>query len=167
MLLGRERARDKLRRRERSVVLERRDHAAHFGNSRHLDAGADDTDAFSGIGEHFAPRIDDQRMAIGLTAVLMQSPLCRRDDITASINELNLPPEKTGAMNAIAPNASIEYRQTYCRVRRRACRSIAKARTRGGGQVGIVVALAITLIRDQTANKLSIDCELDLRMGRS
>ena len=59
MLFGGERVCEKLRLGESPVVLERRNHVAHFGNSRHLDAGADDADIFSGVGEHLTPRIDD------------------------------------------------------------------------------------------------------------
>ena len=64
MLFGGERMCDKLRLSKSPVVLERRNHGAHFGNSRHLDASADDADIFAGVGEHLTPRIDDQRMTI-------------------------------------------------------------------------------------------------------
>src|SRR5215831_11107119 len=60
VLLGCKRVTDKLRLCEQPVVLERRNHLAHFGNSSNLDPGAGDSDAFAGIGEHLAPGIHDE-----------------------------------------------------------------------------------------------------------
>ena len=86
MLLGRERAGDKLRRGECAIMLERGDHAAHFGNPRHVDAGTDRADTFSGIGEHFAPGIDDQRMTIAAPPGSVLTPLRRRKNKTAILD---------------------------------------------------------------------------------
>src|SRR5262245_66634737 len=83
MLLGGERARGKFRRSECAVVLEGRDHPSYLGNSRGIDAGADDADAFSGVGEHLTPGIDDQRMAIAAPSAGMLAPLRGSKDKTA------------------------------------------------------------------------------------
>ena len=59
-LLGRERVAKKRQLCKHPVVLKRRNHLAHFGDASNLDAAAGDSNAFTGIGEHLAPGIDDE-----------------------------------------------------------------------------------------------------------
>ena len=49
-------------------------------------ARADDADAFSAIGEHLAPRIDDQRVAIAAPPAGVLAPLRRREDEAAVLD---------------------------------------------------------------------------------
>ena len=86
MLLGGERASGKFRRSEGAVVPERRDHAAHLGNSRGIDTRADDADTFAGVGEHLAPGIDDQRVAIAAPPGGVLAPLRRGKDEAAVLD---------------------------------------------------------------------------------
>ena len=86
MLFGGKRMCDKRRLSKSPVVPERRNDVAHFGNSRHLDAGADDPDIFAGVGEHLAPRIDDQRMTIAASPGSVLTRLRGRKDKTAVLD---------------------------------------------------------------------------------
>src|ERR1700757_1627190 len=56
ILFGGDRMCDEFRLGKSPVVLERGNHIAHFGNSRHVDASANDADSFAGVGEHLPPR---------------------------------------------------------------------------------------------------------------
>src|ERR1700738_3283519 len=86
MLFGRERASGKFRRSECAVVPERRDHAAHLGNSRGIDTRANDAHTLTGIGEHLTPGIDDQRVAIAAPAAGVLAPLRRGKDEAAVLD---------------------------------------------------------------------------------
>src|SRR6266481_2937947 len=55
-------------------------------DERGIDAGADDADTFSGVGEHLTPGIDDQRMAIAAPSAGVLAPLRRRKDEAAVLD---------------------------------------------------------------------------------
>src|SRR5512138_2330592 len=46
----------------------------------HIEIGEDDTSALLATREHVAPRADDHRVAVGLTAARVLAPLTGRDD---------------------------------------------------------------------------------------
>ena len=52
-------------------VLQRRDAAAGVTDERGIDLGQDHAGLGAALGQHAAPRIDDQRVAEGLAAVLV------------------------------------------------------------------------------------------------
>src|SRR5437870_177006 len=64
-------------RRNRSTMLVDRDARPDVGNSIEVDLGEGQPRFAAHLQLHLAPRIDDQRMAIGLAAVLMPSSLRR------------------------------------------------------------------------------------------
>ena len=53
---------------------------AHVGDALEVDVGKADARLLAHVEQHLAPRIDDQRMAEGLAAVLVTPDLRRRDD---------------------------------------------------------------------------------------
>ena len=60
---------------EAAAVLQRRDLAARLGHLGRIDPRHDEAGIDAAFGQHLAPRIDDQRMAVGLALVLMQAAL--------------------------------------------------------------------------------------------
>ena len=62
---------------ETAAVLQRRYFSARFGHLRGIDLGDDEARFGIGFGQDAAPRIDDQRMAEGLAAVLVLAALGR------------------------------------------------------------------------------------------
>src|SRR5712691_3619283 len=59
---------------------------ARLGDARRVDARGDDPDFLAAIGQHLAPRIDDQRMAVALAPGRVLAPLRRREDKAAILN---------------------------------------------------------------------------------
>src|SRR5215831_20944173 len=86
MSFGCERTLNEFRPGKLPVVLERRDHTAHFADPRHLDKSADEADPIARVCEHLAPRSDDQRMAKAAPSAGMLPPLRRRQDKTAVLD---------------------------------------------------------------------------------
>ena len=74
------------RRTERPDVLQRWDLAAHLIDLRQVERGDDDAGINAAFGEDLAPRVDDQRMAIGLAAILVLAALRWRDDEAARLD---------------------------------------------------------------------------------
>ena len=60
-----------LRLHELHVVLQTRQHAANLVHARRMDVGVNDARCFSTVREDLPPRIDDERVAKGLPAVLV------------------------------------------------------------------------------------------------
>ena len=50
-----------------------------FVDARGIDVGVDDARRFAAVGEHFAPRIDDQRMAVGRAVARVLAAHRRRE----------------------------------------------------------------------------------------
>src|SRR6185312_4917100 len=71
---------------EPPAVLQRGDARACRCGRRRIDLREDDAWLGAAFGEHAAPRIDDQRVAEGLTSVLVLSALCRRKNKTAVLD---------------------------------------------------------------------------------
>lgn len=67
-------------------MLQRGHHAADFCHPRRIDLGMDDTRLFAAVGQHFAPGIDDQAVAVGLAAARMLAAHRRRQDVRCRFN---------------------------------------------------------------------------------
>src|ERR1700693_558232 len=86
ILLGGERTRGHLRWRKRAVVLQRGDHAACLRYPSRIDSRGDDPGFLAAIGQHLAPRVDNQRVAVALAAGSVLAPLRRREHEAAILD---------------------------------------------------------------------------------
>ena len=58
----------------------------HVGNAREVDVGETDAGLLAHVEQHLAPRIDHERMAEGVAAVLVVPDLRRGDDEQPSLD---------------------------------------------------------------------------------
>ncbi len=54
-------------------MLEAWDHGAGLVDACRVDLGGDEADLVAAVGEHFAPRIDDPRVAAGVAVIVVAS----------------------------------------------------------------------------------------------